>query len=182
MRYGIAHKSYLAYRMSMIEKDGVILKCWHNVVVFKKHKLLLLSLNNDRFKFTPYQGDQKPCGFYAAYHEGIFAFFATRDGKLQIGWKDQLVDISEISKTVWSSKVSGRSLQALGENGQHLIKAKYHTLKRFLLNPLGLLLEFLMPDDDWGLEADLPSFIDTYVRSGKRAELGPVLQQLLARE
>lgn len=178
----VADKSYLAYRMNMIEKDGVILKCWHTLVAFKKHELLSLSLGNERFKFTPYQGEQKACGFYAAYHEGIFVFFVTEDGKLQIGWKDQLVGISEIFKTVWSSEVSGRSFGAFGEDGQHLIQARYHTLKRFLLNPLGLLLEFLMSDDDWGLEADLPSFIDNYVRSGKRAELGLVLQQILVEE
>ncbi len=178
----LADKSYLAYRMNMIEKDGVILKCWHTLVAFKKHELLSLSLGNERFKFTPYRGEQKACGVYAAYHEGIFVFFATEDGTLQIGWKDQLVDVSEISKTVWSGKVSGLSFEAIGQNGQCLMLVKYQTLRQYLWNPFKFLYDILVPDDDWGLVADLPDFIDTYVVSGRRAELGPVLQQLLARE
>ena len=166
----------------MIKKEDVILKCWHSVVAFKKHQLLTLGVNKGHFQFSPYEGELKPCGFYAAYHEGIFVFFATEDGKVLIGWKDKLVDVPTIYKAEWSSKASGRCFEAFDQSGQSLMLIRYQTLKQYLWSPFKLLYDILIPDDDWGLVADIPSFIHSHVKSGEQAELGVMLQQILAGE
>ena len=98
-------------------------------------------------------------GWYANYPEGIFVFFEDADGRLLIGWDGHLIDVQLIHLISWDSSVSGRLFVCYDKNQIELLKVPYRTLKRLMLNPIKLVGELVAPNDDWGLVADLPSFI-----------------------
>lgn len=125
-----------------------------------------LSVSDNAYSLEESEKSEDFSGFYAKYHEGFFVFFTGSDGKLKIGWNGRLISISEVYSTHWHSDTKGRKLVCYDTENQELLTVSYHTFLRFGLNPFKLLSEVFMPDDDWGLVADLPSFVCDFIERG----------------
>jgi hypothetical protein len=108
-----------------------------------------------------------PEGVYAHYPEGVFAVFVT-EAEIWVQWHDRQVKLLRDHEVAWQSTFKGRSFR-LCRNGEPDLEFAYRTLVR---GPWRLIVDLLVPDDDWGLVADLPSFIHSHFRDGpKLAEM-----------
>ena len=118
-------------------------------------------------------------GWYAEYPEGTFVFFKDTTGRLLIGWDGNLIVVQFIHVVHWESRVSGRLFVCYDKNEVELMKVSYKTIKRLILSPIRLIRELVSPDDDWGLVADLPSFIHSCFVDG---DLQDKYKKLMQRE
>lgn len=146
-------------------EDKYILKYWHPSIAIN-NRYMQINLDGDRYSRKPHSDVNQIDGWYAAYHEGVFVLFKDNLDRILIGWKNHIVDVDRIEKVEWSSTIKGRHFECFGKGNNSLMTANYQTLRRFIFNPLALIGEFLIPDDDWGLVADLPSFVDSGVKDG----------------
>jgi len=68
----------------------------------------------------------------------------------------------------WNSKFFGLTFIAYGGEGVAALRFRYQTIiGRIFCEPRELLLDFVAPDDDWGLVADLPSFVHSCFESNE---------------
>ncbi len=162
--------------MAVRSENLFILKAWHQSVSFDD-SAIQVAFDDDRFSYQRYEGEGKFDGWYAKYHEGVFVFFKDNRDRIIIGWNQNAVDVEQINRIDWSSALSGRFFTCYDKCNQSLLKCSYHTYRRFAFNPLKLIGEFFIPDDDWGLECDLPSFIHSSIEDGSIRSKFDQLQQ-----
>ncbi|OED48050.1 hypothetical protein ACH42_02785 [Endozoicomonas sp. (ex Bugula neritina AB1)] len=149
--------------MAVRSENQFILKAWHRSVSFDD-SAIQLALDDDCFSYQRYEGDGKFDGWYAKYDEGVFVFFKDSRDRIIIGWNQNTADVEKINRIDWSSSISGLLFECFDKNNQSLLKCHYYTYRRFGFNPLKLIGEIFMPDDDWGLVCDLPSVIHSSVK------------------
>lgn len=141
-----------------------ILGYWDSIVSHENKILIyevdLLKVESCSFQ---YSNKEKVNGFYAEYVEGIFSVF-TNGRVIFICWGNEVVNLDDVKKISWKSSFFGREFKVYGNNGKVLMYFKYKTFFRSMLNPVEFMGNLL--DDDWGLVADLPSFIDSSVKAG----------------
>jgi hypothetical protein len=104
-----------------------------------------------------------PGGVYAHYPEGVFAVFVAEE-EIWLQWQDRQVKLLRDHDVAWQSTFGGRSF-GLSRNGETDLAFTYQTLIR---RPWRLIADLLMPDDDWGLVADLPGFVHSHFRDGPK--------------
>ena len=151
----------------MAATDNLIhkLKPWDNQVSIDGQCLELLEYGDD-YSLDNLDGEANLDGFYAQYHEGTFVLFQSKSGQLKIGWNGKLLELSKVKRTRWYSNIKGRCLVCFDGESNELLRINYHTISRFKLNPFKILAEVFTPDDDWGLVADLPSFLNDFFDRG----------------
>ena len=93
-------------------------------------------------------------GWYARYDEGTFAYWR-QDERDFVSWRKKVIELSPATMVEWSSTASGRHFK-VEKQGVTKLTFSYYTLLR---RPWRMLTELLIPDDDWGLVFDLPSFV-----------------------
>lgn len=141
--------------------ESLIISPWHDIVSIKRKKLFLREATLS-YELGVYSGAPKYIsGWYAKYPEGIFILFRSSDGKIKIGFKDKLLDIEQITSIVWSASFKKRSFKVIDERNELLSEFNYNRTINYVFRPWKFFFEAFVPDDDWGLEADLPSFVDS---------------------
>ncbi|KZX53508.1 hypothetical protein A3709_10305 [Halioglobus sp. HI00S01] len=153
-----------------------ILRPWHEVVATDAG-LLKISVSKGEYRASEALESIESQGWYASYDEGDFVFLRNERGLFCIGWQEKLVELDQIAQIEWESTTRGRSLECRDHQGELLLKVRYRTSKRFLKNPLKLFEELLVPDDDWGLAADLPSFIHSCIEDNNVSEQYELLKK-----
>lgn len=146
-----------------VSRDGTyILKAWHHSVSIADHTIQV-TLNDSHFSCQLSGAENRTAGWYAKYHEGIFVFLKDNNNHVIIGWNQNIVDVEKINNTTWTNTFYGRLFECFDQSSQSVLKCNYHTFRRFAFNPLKILGDLLIPDDDWGLECDLPSVIHSCI-------------------
>lgn len=145
--------------------SGFTLNYWDKSVAINRDSIQLI-LKGNGFFLSSSIGVEKIDGWYAEYSEGVFVFFKDGRNRIFIGWDQKLIDVNIIARTDWSNRLGGRIFECFDDNNVSLLRFGYNSFKRFYLNPLKLVGELLMPDDEWGLVADLPSFVHSSLESG----------------
>ncbi|MFY9179902.1 MAG: hypothetical protein WAO12_09030 [Venatoribacter sp.] len=148
--------------MIVSSKNQFILKPWSRLVSFDD-SAIQITLEDGHFSCQRYEGGNKFDGWYAKYDEGVFVFFKGNNDQATIGWNKKVVNVDKIYRVDWLNNYSGRLFECFDKNNQSLMKCHYYTYRRFFLNPLSLISEIFMPDDDWGLVCDLPSVVHSSI-------------------
>ena len=97
-------------------------------------------------------------GWFSEYEEGLFGVFCDEKFKVNIVWNNNIYVISKIDRIEWRSNVCGRTFEILN-NDSVVFRFDYMTWRRFIFRPWLLFYEIFVPDDDWGLVYDIPSFV-----------------------
>jgi hypothetical protein len=160
-------------------KREFFLGYWH-LIVSRKARLARLECNDSLTESISlyFIKDQKKsiCGLYAKYPEGIFSVFFADDENIYMCWKNKIICLDKVKKVSWRSVFFGRRFEAFDEKGNALLSFKYKTLWLGLLSPVLFVGDLF--DDDWGLVADLPSFVDSALNEGNlRCRLFEVINQ-----
>lgn len=151
--------------MAVLKNNKFVLQYWDQLVAIDNESIQV-TLDGDRFSHQPDSGASQVDGWYAAYEEGVFVFFKDNLDRILIGWNQSAIDVDLIDRVNWLNSFSGRLFECFDKGNRSLLKANYHSYRRFIFNPLKLFSEFVMPDDNWGLVADLPSFIHSSIEDG----------------
>lgn len=98
-------------------------------------------------------------GLYAKYPECLFASWIGNDGMLNLQSGTNKLVVQFDDAVHWQSSALGRRF-SVRRDGAEIFAIRYHTFfRRLRQRPWSILTEIFMPDDDWGLVCDLPSFI-----------------------
>ena len=147
----------------MVVNSEVFLERWSESVAIAPNSKVnypnYLRLN-DQYSVKP-EGNN---GWYGYYPEGLFYFFRDDKGRIFIGVNEVVVPVKMVESAIWTSNLRARYFICLDRKGQVILDFKYRTLRRFIRNPLKLITEFFIPDDDWGLESDVPSFVHSRIK------------------
>lgn len=106
-------------------------------------------------------------GAYAKYKEGIFAVWC--DSEIEEIWltcNGSSTKLSLDCKLTWQSKLFSRKFSVETDSGQ-FISFRYKTL---IYEPWRLITDLFIPNDDWGLVFDLPSFVHSSHLNGTLKE------------
>ena len=133
---------------------------WHKSLGKEKR----LSILNG--EYVKHRGESAISGWYADYTEGRFAFWIEPD-RQYISWRKKRIELKPSSKVHWHSRIAGRKFE-LFSNGILQLKFNYRTLA---CRPWAVVTDFIIPDDDWGLDCDLPSFIHSHHSSGELSSM-----------
>lgn len=129
---------------------------------------LSIDLSQRKLIFLPEIEDNKEIfGWYAKYNEGVFYIFTDDRNNLYIGFDKNHINVSFVSSIQWHSNIKNRKFQAYSEGRDIILEFKYKTLINSLKKPWSILEDIFIPDDDWGLVSDLPSFIHSSFRQGR---------------
>ena len=96
-------------------------------------------------------------GYYAKYKEGVFCVWFEDNNPL-ISWRGKQFNLENCTSIMWQSKLGYREFKANFKNGKHL-HFRYYTV---WLNFFDHVASVIFLDDDWGLDNDLPSAIDSF--------------------
>jgi hypothetical protein len=162
-----------------VNVNHLTLDPWHDAVSIDGKQLVVEILDNSFSVKQKVRGFEIIHGWYAKFHEGVFVFFEDYEGYLNVGWKKSLCKLLRVSQIDWISKTTGRQFTCLDENNDPILDVSYQTLRRFLFNPSLVYSEVFLQDDDWGLVADLPSFVHSGYNANK---LRNRFSELLTRE
>lgn len=147
----------------MLNSEKFLLRPWHSEVSLS-NELIAIEIRSDRFGvIESSQIPINPSGTYAAYPEGVFVFLTMGKNKVAIGWEHRIFYISDVSSIEWKSDLSGRSFSINLTSSNSSEHFNYVTRSR---NPIKIISDVLFPDDEWGLECDLPSFIHSTFLDG----------------
>lgn len=105
-------------------------------------------------------------GWFSKFPEGIFASFEV-EYDVYFYWNSLIYVFKDGDSVKWRSAITGRTFN-IYRNSCLMFEARYMTLKRFILSPWKIFEDLLLPDDDWGLENDLPSFVHSIFLSGQK--------------
>lgn len=132
----------------------------------EKSKQLALMIKGNQYKLIKKTNKTLIInGWYAEYSEGTFVFFKNRNGELALGWRNNFELLDNVKSIDWDMSAKRRHLICYNLEGNCILEAKYRTLRRFL-NPIKLFSELFVPDDDWGLNSDLPSHVHSSFNNG----------------
>ncbi len=120
-----------------------------------------LELVNSKLTANRRQGIS---GIYAKYPEGIFAVLFCKNNWFLM-WRGRLIELQNISEVSWSSTILGRNFIVKNRDGHIALKVNYKTVLCGLINPIRMFVDIV--DDDWGLDSDLPSYIESCMRVDK---------------
>lgn len=95
---------------------------------------------------------------FAIYDEGLFAVWIGDTERLVVQAGNQRVKLGSSDKTDWSRSTAGRRLSII-RSRKHVLTFLCASLEVLLTRSTKLIKGFLRPDEDWGLESDLPSFV-----------------------
>jgi hypothetical protein len=143
--------------MNKVAKKTLHLKPWHQSVSYRGQNLVIVTSTNHAHLSHKNRDDASPNGFYAVYPEGWFFVALDEGGQTVAGWKRATISLSEVSRIDWSHGLFCREFTAKIE-GKKVASFKYRTLLR---QPWRVVTDLIVPDDDWGLVCDLPSWVDT---------------------
>lgn len=152
-------------------KKEILLGYWNNLVS-----------NNNMFCVAKFDDDMSSIeavefvdsfqegisGFYAKYPEGLFYVFLDDEGRVCLSWRGRVVKLAEVESIKCRSYFYGRYFCISGSDSGTLMSFRYHTLLGRMFSPKDFWADLL--DDDWGLAADLPQFIESCFRSGDLEE------------
>ncbi len=146
---------------NVIANMSVVLERWNPRLGRDQY----IALGNGSLAPVQTEPVEKIDGWYAEYKEGLFAFW--QNGHKQfVRWRNSEAELTPGLSVRWASRMSHR--QFVIESGQDiLLRAKYHTLLR---EPWRIVVDFLAPDDDWGLVNDLPSWVHSGFVNGDLAQ------------
>ena len=158
----------------MVQQDvgvrKVVLQYWHSLVSndeqFLEVEFLMPELRIEGLEYSK-KNQEVLRGFYACYDEGVFFLFA-KDTEIYIGWDHRIVAMSDVASVSWRSAFFGRFFCVKNSLGKALVVKKYRTMFFRLMNPYAFFMDFF--DDDWGLVADLPSFVHSSFGGGSLFE------------
>ena len=146
------------------------LDSWHYVV---SRKVEFLRIQEDshgeisvrKFKSLPF--GEKISGVFAYYPEGLFMIWNSKDKGYCLAFGRKVVSLSNIAKISLVSENQGKRFSAYGWDDSVLLSFSYYTtLGRLLREPVWLILDVIVPDDDWWLVADLPGEFQSVFNRG----------------
>lgn len=102
-------------------------------------------------------------GYYAKYPEGVFFIVWTKDGGIYFGWKQKIFELREIKEFSWERRLTDRVFRITGPDSVD------HTFQydRLLLAPWRVITDFVVRDEWWDLQCNLPSWVDSSLSLGR---------------
>jgi hypothetical protein len=141
---------------------SIVLQRWHEKLGCSRYAALSTQAGLVMHMARPGRVD----GWYAQYAEGLFAYWF--DGERHfLHWRGRTVPLLPASSIEWSSGAFGLTFKVFCK-GTAELSFGYHTVIR---EPWRLITDLVVPDDDWGLVFDLPSFIHSHYAAGSLPQL-----------
>lgn len=147
------------------------LKPWHETLALPSGDVEI-SIIEDSFSLIDRgSANSLISGFYAQYREGLF-FIAFGEGNFVcFGWSGRAIWSKDVEESWWSNETMGLEFGCRLKSGEKF-SFEYQTLKS---NPLRLITDLFVPDDEWDLVGDLPCFLQSYL-DGKTPSKKEILQ------
>lgn len=133
---------------------------WHTLVAAGK-SLLTLDENG---AFIESESLESPNGTFAIYDEGVFAVWVIRRETIFVQANQQVAQVFPTDELRRGNEIRGRHFAVL-RDGVPRLTFDYKTFRSLMKRPWKLIQEILAPDDDWGLVADLPSFVHSHYKN-----------------
>lgn len=161
----------------VIDLVRIQLKAWDKQVDGDRDRQIQLSTRHSTFVADLIVSSNVGCsGWYAVYPEGVFVVFLDESDRVIVGWNGHAETLNSDTSVEWDLSGRGRHFRIVSvSKNLEIIDARYQTFWRYLKNPLLFFFDLFVPDDDWGLMADLPSFVHS---SWKRGDLVARLHEL----
>ncbi|MEP0068939.1 hypothetical protein [Pyruvatibacter sp.] len=145
--------------------DTYCLRAWHKVVSIKDD-FIQISVEDGRFSYRRRARSGDIHGFYAKYREGVFVLYKDKGGRLSIGWKKNVLALDTVDRICWESTLRGLMFECFDQDNHSLMQVRYRWFHQYLINPLKLIWDLVVPDDEWDLVSDLPSWVDSWFDDG----------------
>lgn len=148
----------------------ILMKYWDHRVSIDGHYLRLRMDNQLRVRnlsIVRNNAGDVVSGFYASYREGVVVLFRCEE-KVYFGIDSRVFDLNKVSNISWGSSIWGRHFQIKFLDQRNSEIFRYKTLWRDVISLSGILQDLW--DEDWGLNADMPSFIHSFFNDGTLAD------------
>ena len=147
---------------------------WHKSVSYGRQNLVIVTSSSHARMSHKSRDEASSDGFYAVYPEGWFFVALDEAGRAVFGWERVAISFSDVKRVDWSGRLFSREFSAEIKSG-HVICFRYKTLVR---QPWRIVTDIILPDDDWGLVCDLPSWADSMLKQDETGqELAKALHQ-----
>ncbi|MGZ3744995.1 MAG: hypothetical protein ACXWRE_07550 [Pseudobdellovibrionaceae bacterium] len=141
---------------NQLDSNQLLLKRWFVPTHLENQTAMfsIFSLADKRLRELPKEevATLNLVGWYQPYTEGIFSIFKISSNQWCIYCNDQLLNLTPELKIFWKNTLGGRQLNIF-RSEKLMFSFRYQTWRAILRDPTYIF------DDDWGLVADLPSFL-----------------------